>query len=353
MISPYSLTLPGGVQGQILGLARAMRAMGQEVRVLGPCDGPPPDAGVTPLGNSVPTAANGSVAPIAPDPSAQLRTIRALRDEDFDVVHLHEPLAPGPTQTAMFFKTAPLVGTFHAAGGSSAYTWFSPGVKWLARRLDVRCAVSEEAEQMARAALGGQYELSFNGVEVTSFAKATPTPAEGPTVFFIGRHEPRKGLDVLLAAMSDLPPNVRLWIAGDGPDTDRLRARVAGDVRIEWLGRISDDERASRMRGADVFCAPSLRGESFGVVLLEAMAADTPVVASDLAGYSNVARAGRDALLVPPGDAPALAEALRQVLTDPVRGRALVASGEERAAQFSMEHLAEEYLERYRRIVAS
>jgi len=353
MISPYSLTLPGGVQGQILGLARAMRAMGQEVRVLGPCDGPPPDAGVTPLGNSVPTAANGSVAPIAPDPSAQLRTIRALRDEDFDVVHLHEPLAPGPTQTAMFFKTAPLVGTFHAAGGSSAYTWFSPGVKWLARRLDVRCAVSEEAEQMARAALGGRYELSFNGVEVTSFAKATPTPTEGPTVFFIGRHEPRKGLDVLLAAMSDLPPNVRLWIAGDGPDTDRLRARVAGDVRIEWLGRISDDERASRMRGADVFCAPSLRGESFGVVLLEAMAAETPVVASDLAGYSNVARAGRDALLVPPGDAAALAEALRQVLTDPVRGRALVASGEERAAQFSMEHLAEEYLERYRRIVAS
>ena len=313
MISPYSLTLPGGVQGQILGLARTMRAMGHEVRVLGPCDGPPPDAGVTPLGNSVPTAANGSVAPIAPDPSAQLRTIRALRDEDFDVVHLHEPLAPGPTQTAMFFKTAPLLGTFHAAGGSAAYKWFSPGVKWLARRLDVRCAVSEDAEQMARAALGGGY-------------------------------------DVLLAAMTDLPPHVRLWIAGDGPDTEALRARVAGDVRIEWLGRISDEERAARMRAADVFCAPSLRGESFGVVLLEAMASATPVVASDLPGYSNVARAGRDALLVPPGDAPALAAALRRALTDPVRARALVASGEDRAAAFSMEHLAEEYLERYRRI---
>ncbi len=352
MISPYSLTLPGGVQGQILGLARAMRAVGHEVRVLGPCDGPPPDAGVTPLGNSVPTAANGSVAPIAPDPSAQLRTIRALRDEDFDVVHLHEPLAPGPTQTAMFFKTAPLVGTFHAAGGSAAYKWFSPGVRWLARRLDLRCAVSEDAEQMARVALGGSYDVLYNGVEVTSFAKATPSPTDGPTVFFVGRHEPRKGLDVLLAAMTDLPPNVRLWIAGDGPDTASLRARVAGDVRIEWLGRITDDERAARMRGADVFCAPSLRGESFGVVLLEAMAADTPVVASDLPGYANVARAGRDALLVPPGDAAALADALRRVLTDPVRARALVASGEERAAQFSMEHLAEEYLERYRRIVA-
>src|SRR4051812_43281712 len=288
--------------------------MGHDVRVLGPCDGPPPDAGVTPLGNSVPTAANGSVAPIAPDPSAQLRTIRALRDEAFDVVHVHEPLAPGPTQTAMFFKTAPLVGTFHAAGSSAAYKWFSPGVKWLAKRLDLRVAVSDDAEAMAEAALGGRYTVLFNGVEVAMFAKATPSPTEGPTILFIGRHEPRKGLEVLLEAMTDLPPSTRLWIAGDGPDTDRLRARSAGDVRIEWLGRISDEEKASRLRAADVFCAPSLGGESFGVVLLEAMAASTPVVASDLPGYANVARAGRDAILVPPGDARALSAALLGVL---------------------------------------
>ena len=179
IISPYSLTLPGGVQGQILGLGRTLRGMGHDVRVLGPCDGPPPDAGVTPLGNSVPTAANGSVAPIAPDPSAQLRTIRALRDEAFDVVHLHEPLAPGPTQTAMFFKTAALVGTFHAAGESAAYKWFSPGVKWLAKRLDVRVAVSEDAEKMARAALGGTYTVLFNGVEVATFAQRSGGPARG------------------------------------------------------------------------------------------------------------------------------------------------------------------------------
>src|SRR4051794_40358637 len=100
LISPYSLTVPGGVQGQVLGLARALRTSGHDVRVLGPCDGPPPDGGVTPLGNSVPTAANGSVAPLAPDPSAQLRTIRALRDEAFEVLHLHEPLCPGPTMTS-------------------------------------------------------------------------------------------------------------------------------------------------------------------------------------------------------------------------------------------------------------
>jgi phosphatidyl-myo-inositol alpha-mannosyltransferase len=351
IISPYSLTVPGGVQNQILGLARALRAAGNEVRVLGPCDGPPPDAGVTPIGNSVPTTANGSVAPIAPDPSAQLRTIRALRDEAFDVVHVHEPMCPGPTQTAMFFKTAPIVGTFHAAGSSKAYTWFAPGVKWLSTKLDVRCAVSEDAENMARRALGGTYTVLFNGVEVETFAKATPWSSDGPTIFFLGRHEPRKGLAVLLEAMAELPPYVRLWIGGSGPETESMRQRAAGDTRIEWLGRISDAEKASRLRAADVFCAPSLGGESFGVVLLEAMAADTPIVASDLPGYSNVARRGRDALLVEPGDATALATALRQVLTDAILVTRLVASGEQRARSFSMERLAERYLALYESII--
>ncbi len=351
IISPYSLTLPGGVQGQILGLARALRAAGHDVRVLGPCDGPPPDAGVTPLGNSVPTMANGSVAPIAPDPSAQLRTIRALRDEAFDVVHVHEPLCPGPTQTAMFFKTAPLVGTFHAAGSSKAYTWFSPGVKWLSKKLDLRLAVSEDAERMARAALGGTYTVLFNGVELETFSKATAWPTEGPTIFFIGRHEPRKGLAVLLEAMTDLPAHVRLWIAGDGPETAMLAQQVAGDARIEWLGRIGDEEKAARLRGADVFCAPSLHGESFGVVLLEAMAADTPIVASDLPGYSNVARLGRDALLVPPGDSAMLAQGLRRLLTDASLSAQLVASGSQRAQELSMERLAERHLALYRTII--
>ncbi len=351
IISPYSLSLPGGVQGQILGLARALRAAGHDVRVLGPCDGPPPDAGVTPLGNSVPTMANGSVAPIAPDPSAQLRTIRALRDEAFDVVHVHEPLCPGPTQTAMFFKTAPLVGTFHAAGSSKAYTWFSPGVKWLSKKLDLRLAVSEDAERMAVRALGGTYTVLFNGVELETFSKATAWPTDGPTVFFIGRHEPRKGLAVLLEAMTDLPAHVRLWIAGDGPETAMLAQRVAGDARIEWLGRISDEEKAARLRAADVFCAPSLHGESFGVVLLEAMAADTPIVASDLPGYSNVARLGRDALLVPPGDSAQLAEGLRRLLTDASLAAQLVASGSQRAQELSMERLAERHLALYRTII--
>jgi phosphatidylinositol alpha-mannosyltransferase len=350
LVCPYSLTVPGGVQAQVLGLARTLRAHGERARVLAPCDGPPPDAGVTPLGNSVPTATNGSVAPLAPDPSAQLRTLRALRDEGFDVLHLHEPLAPGPTMTALLFRNAPIVGTFHRAGDSAAYTLARPGVRWLAKRLDLRVAVSKDAKATAMKALGGQYDLLFNGIEVERFAKATPQPTDAPTIFFIGRHEDRKGLAVLLDALAQLPADVRLWVGGTGPQTEVLRARHGGDPRVEWLGRLSDEDVAARMRGADVFCAPSLRGESFGVVLLEAMAAGAVVVASRLDGYTNVATDGVDALLTEPGDAAALAGALRRALGDSGLRAELTAAAELRAQEFSMDRLAEAYIERYRQI---
>lgn len=337
----------------MLGLARALRGLGHEARVLAPCDGPPPDAGVTPLGKSIPTAVNGSMAPIAPDPSAQLRLIRALRDESFDVLNLHEPLVPGPNMTACLFKSSPLVGTFHAAGTIGAYTWGRPALRWVANRLDRRVVVSADAQQLAEHALGGQYDLLFNGIEIDRFAKATPWPSEHPAIFFIGRHEPRKGLAVLLEAMAELPPDVRLWVGGTGPDTDLLRTRHAGDPRIEWLGRISDDEKARRIRGASVFCAPSLGGESFGVVLLEGMAARTPTVVSDLPGYRNVARPDIDALLVPPGDAPALARALRTVLTNAGRADELVEAGALRAQHFSMDRLAGRYVELFTEVVTA
>jgi phosphatidylinositol alpha-mannosyltransferase len=351
LVCPYSLSVPGGVQGQVLGLARALRGQGHEAQVLGPCDGPPPERGVTPLGSSVPLAANGSVAPIAPDLPCALRTIRALRDEAFDVVHLHEPLVPGPCMTSAVTTDTPLVGTFHAAGASASYRWAGRPLAWLAGRLDLRCAVSERAAALAREHLDGTYDVLFNGIEVDRFAKATPWPTAGPTVLFVGRHEQRKGLAVLLEALGSLRPDVQLWVAGRGPETERLRAMTAGDARVAWLGRIDDDERARRLRGADVLCAPSLHGESFGVVLLEAMAAGTPVVASDLAGYRNVARAGREAILVPPGDARALATALERVVDDAACAARLSAAGTARAEELSMERLAERYLERYASLV--
>tara|TARA_B110000014_G_scaffold68911_1_gene47032 strand:- start:617 stop:1270 length:654 start_codon:yes stop_codon:yes gene_type:complete len=212
-------------------------------------------------------------------------------------------------------------------------------------------AVSVDAATMARESLGGDYEVLFNGVEVQRSREATPWPTDGPTIFFVGRHEPRKGLAVLLDAMAGLGSDVRLWVAGDGPQTEELRARVAGDVRVQWLGRISDEERTARIRGADVFCAPSLRGESFGVVLLEGMACDTPVVASEIPGYAKVARGGGDALLVPPGDAAALGTAIAKVLADPVLADRLVVAGRERAEQFSMRRLANHYLEAYSSVI--
>jgi len=335
-----------------MGLARALRALGHETRVLAPCDGPPPDAGVTPLGASIPTASNGSMAPIAPDLSCALRTIRALRDEDFDIVHLQEPLCPGPTLTTLLFSDRPKIGTFHRSGRSSAYLALRPMVRAVNRRLDMRCAVSRDARATAEAALGGgEYETVFNGIEVERYTKAEPWPTDGPTIFFIGRHEERKGLEVLLAAFEQLPDEVHLWVAGEGPQTAALEARTADDRRIHWLGRVSDAEAASRLRGADAFCAPSLHGESFGVVLLEAMAAQTPIVASDLPGYRNVARPDTDAVLVPPGDPDALAAALRRVLTDAVLAADLVASGDARAAAFSMDRLAERYVQLYERLL--
>ncbi len=351
MISPYSLSVPGGVQGQILGLARALRASGESVRVLGPCDGPPPEAFVTPLGNCVPTGANGSVVPLAPDPAAQLRTIRALRDEDFDVLHLHEPLAPGPTMTALLVRPAPIVGTFHRAGASLAYDIFKPMTSRGARRIDLRFAVSGDAEALAVQALGGTYERAFNGIEVSRFRPRRSTPTTGPTVFFLARHEERKGLAVLLAAFRELPENCRLWVGGQGPETETLRRQYGEDARISWLGQIGEDEKVERMAGADVFCAPSLHGESFGIVLLEAMAAGTVVVASDIAGYAKVTSGGQDGALFPAGDATALSTTLRGLLLDASVRQRFEASGADRVKDFSMKRLADLYLDAYRRAI--
>jgi phosphatidylinositol alpha-mannosyltransferase len=302
---------------------------------------------VTPLGNSIPTASNGSMAAIAPDPSASLRIIRALRDEQFDVVHLHEPLAPGPTLTALVFSESPMVGTFHRAGESSWYRALRPLTAWAISHLDVRAAVSEEARAAVIRTLGGNYEVVWNGIDVSRYRDAVPWTTAGPTILFIGRHEPRKGLAVLIDAFSRLPAETRLWVASEGPDTARLRQATRDEDRIEWLGVINEQEKTRRIRGADVLCAPSLHGESFGVVLLEGMAAGTPVVASDLAGYRNVARPGQDALLTPPGDPVALAAALEFTLRGGPLVEEMVASGEQRAASFSLESLAKRYLDLY------
>lgn len=355
IICPYSLTVPGGVQMQVLGLARELRSRGVEARVLGPCDGPPPESFVTPLGNSLPTSANGSIAPLAPDPPAMFRTLQVLAAERFDVLHLHEPMAPGPTLTAAVTHRYPTVGTFHAAGRSASYRMIKPWLLSWIKRIDHKVVVSKDALALVQSHLGGDYEVLFNGVEVNQIRR-TPAlrlePGEPPAIFFCGRHEERKGLAVLIDAFERLDVEAQVWIASSGPDTAALMKRTANDDRIRWLGRITDEEKYARLRAASVFCAPSLGGESFGVVLIEAMAAGTTVVASSLDGYQNVATHEEDSLLSPAGDADALAAQLRRALTDEALAKRLRSAGDTRAERFAMSALADRYIEIYHDLVS-
>ncbi len=359
LLCPYSLSRPGGVQGQVLGLARALRAAGHDAVVLAPADDElvlpdlPPGTLVR-LGRSVGLRANGSVAPVALGPGASRRAVRAVKGGGFDVLHLHEPLAPGPGYACLVACDLPKVGTFHRAGASVAYRLLGPLARALAGRLAARCAVSAEAEATARHALGGDYEIIGNGIDLERFSTAPAHPTSGPTVVFVGRHEERKGLAVLLDATTRIDPATALtvWIAGEGPDTEGLRARHAHNARLEWLGRLDDDELASRLAGAHASCAPALRGESFGIVLLEAMAARAAVVASDLPGYRAVV--GDHGVLVPPGDVGALARALESVAADAARGTgrcapAALDAAYAHASRWSMPEVARRYVEVYER----
>jgi phosphatidyl-myo-inositol alpha-mannosyltransferase len=351
LVSPYSLSYVGGVQGQVLGLARALRALGVDARVVAPCDGPPPEPGIVSVGPSTGFSSNGSIAPIAPGKPASQRTLEALRNFQPDVLHLHEPLVPGPTLTALLGSSVPIVGTFHAAAseGNPWYRALRPPLRRWLQHLTLRIAVSEEARRLAQEAFGGDYEIVPNGVDVDAFAGAEPWPSPSPAVVFIGRHERRKGLEVLLDAFVGLERDAVLWVASDGPLTETLRDR--GTPRVEWLGRVSDAEKARRLRGATIYCAPSLRGESFGVVLLEAMAAGVASVASDIPGYCAVARPDQEALIVPPGDVDALRGALTRLLDDPDLRADLVGAGERRAAELSMPRLAERMVPIYERAI--
>lgn len=344
IVCPYSLSVFGGVQGQVLGLAHALRQRGFETRVIAPCDGPPPEPGITTVGPTRRFPSNGSIAPITSNHLAAARTLEALRNFAPDVVHLHEPLTPGPTHAALVGTDLPVVGTFHACYSSGYNKWYAALRRPLQRmidRLTVCTAVSPEASRDVQTAFGVDCRILFNGVEVEHYARAEPWPSEEPTIMFVGRHESRKGLDLLLDAFAALDRPARLWVASAGPQTEALRAR--GVPGVEWLGRITEAEKARRLRGAAIACFPSIEGESFGVVLLEAMAAGTAVVASDLTGYRAVARTGDEARLVPVGDVAALTATLRDLLDDPAARAAVAAAGAARATDLSMDHLAEQY----------
>ncbi|HUI05285.1 MAG TPA: glycosyltransferase family 4 protein [Acidimicrobiales bacterium] len=363
MLCPYSLSAPGGVQGQVTGLAAALRHDGHDVVVLAPADegtdlGPDgPD--LVRLGRAIAVPANGSVAPVALSPGAVRTALDAVRGGGFEVLHLHEPLVPGPGLACLVRCSLPMVGTFHRAGAGPGYRALGRVARGAAQRLAARCAVSEEAAATAASVLGdgAPYEIVGNGIDTRRLLAATPWPTEGPTVLFVGRHEPRKGLSVLLAAAAALGPDgPTLWVAGEGPDTERLRRRHPAGPRLAWLGRVGDDALAARLAGAHALCAPSVGGESFGVVLLEAMAARTAVVASDIPGYAAVVDG--HGVLVPAGDVGAWATALASVTADAAAatGRcapAALDAAAAHAARWSMPRVAARYVEVYRRVARS
>ena len=365
LVCPYSLSRPGGVQGQVLGLARSLVRRGHEVTVCAPVDRSedvPRGVRFVDAGRSTSLRANGSVAPVALSARSARRAATAVRDLAPDVVHVHEPFAPGlPYALLAGSAPAPMVGTFHRSGGSVLYAVLAPVTRPLARRLALRCAVSEAAAATASHALGGEYEVLYNGVEVDRYEAVEPWPTDGPTALFLGRHEERKGLAVLLdawrAVTSGRPGGDRdpvLWVAGDGPATGELRARHPESSTVHWLGVLSEEEKERRLVAADVLVAPSLGGESFGLVLVEAMAARTVVVASDIDGYRQAA--GGCAVLAAPGDPDSLASALTAVLdgtsatTDGDRG-AWLEAGAARADGWSMASLAARYEGHYRALV--
>lgn len=350
MVCPYALTSPGGVQGQVLGLAAALREMGHHVEVFAP-GAVATGGGAVTTGRAVGVPVNGSVATIAPHPAAAWRTVRALRRGRFDVVHVHEPLAPSIGLAALLDHPAPTVATFHAAGDRTPYRWFAAPARRVAARIDLRVAVSPAAAALAEQYLGGTCEVLFNAVESPELPWVRTRTERSRSVLFLGRHEPRKGLDVLVRAWSRMPADATLLVAGEGPCTARLQRDSADDPRVRWLGRVSEEEKWRLLATAGVLCAPSLGGESFGVVLLEALASGLPVVASDLPGHRAAVGGCGAARLVSPGDPQVLATALGEVLDHRHRTDRQVRHGRERARECSMPTLAERYVDCYRRAV--
>jgi len=350
IVCPYALDVPGGVQGQSLGLAGALARRGHEVALLAP--GAAGARGgafpVVDLGATRAVPANGSVAPLALGLSVLSRTRGALGRFRPDVVHLEEPFVP-LVGLAGLSVGAPLVGTFHRAGAGRGYRSLRPLLARLAARLDGRVAVSLAAAATLEAVTGrAPDEVLHNAVDPERFSAPPAAPTGGARrIAFVGRHEQRKGLEVLLRAFTGLEgDDLELLVVSDGPERARLE-RDCADPRVRWLGRIDDDALAALLGGAQLFAAPSLGGESFGVVLLEAMAAGCAVVASDLPGYREAG--GESACYVAPGDPEALRQGLARLLAEPELVRRLGAAGRARAAEHSFSALAAAYESCYER----
>lgn len=362
IVCPYSFDVPGGVQNHVMDLAEALISLGHQVSVFAPADEDsalPPY--VVPAGRSVPFPYNGSVARITFGPVSTARVRRWLARGDFDVLHVHEPFVLSVSLLAVLSARAPVVATFHTAMTRSRALAAAQGVLQLVlERVTARIAVSALARRVQVEHLdGGAVEIP-NGVAVAKFAHAAPLPGwpgpcgqgEGGTLGFLGRFtEPRKGFPVLreaFVALARQRPGLRLLVAGPG-DPDDLYEEVPADLRprITFLGLVSEDEKARMLRSVDLYVAPNTGGESFGMILTEAMAAGTTVVASDLDAFRRVLDGGRAGQLFPTGDAAQLQRVIAHLLDDPDRRAALAACGTEVVANFDWPVVAQRVLEVY------
>jgi phosphatidylinositol alpha-mannosyltransferase len=357
LVCPYAWDDPGGVQVHVRALGERLLARGHRVVGFAPARARPSEGWVRAIGRPVGLTYNASSAPIDPRPWSALEVRRSLERFGPEVVHVHEPFAPSTALWAVLTSRAPIVATFHSgATRSRLFDAAAPLVRPLARRLKASIAVSEAAERFAATRLGGVFERIPNGVDVGAWARAEPRPdlLGAPAILFCGRLDRRKGFRFAVRAFARLArerPDLRLVVAGDGPERaalSGLEPQVRGRVRM--LGAVPNAELPPVHAACAAYAGAAIGGESFGVVLVEAMAAGLPVVASDIPGYREVVRDGVDGLLVPPADAGALAAGLGRVLDDPELAARLRQAGRERARSFDWEVVVDRLEAVYRRV---
>ena len=356
LVSPYDFAVPGGVNRHVAALAHYLQARGHAPTILAPSSEPPADASpLHPISTvTIPVPFSGSVARLSLSPVAVLRVRRLLEETPFDIIHIHEPTIPTLAPIVVRYAKSVLVGTFHAYREENlAFDFGKPLFRYL-DALHGRIAVSEAARDYIAAYFPAEYRIIPNGIEWAMFADPAIHPFEtyqqqGPVILFVGRLEERKGFRHLLRAFRQVKtqvPNAQLVVVGAfqreeiTPYVQYIRHyRVHG---VRFVGYVPTEELPRWYRTATIFCAPSVGFESFGIVLLEAMAAGVPVVASDISGYRCVVQHGVQGELVPPGDEEALAETLVRLLHDPATCERYGAAGRETSRRYDWRVVAEE-----------
>jgi phosphatidylinositol alpha-mannosyltransferase len=364
LVCPYSWDVPGGVQEHIRDLAEALIDLGHDVSVISPADDDAVLPGyVVPAGRAVAVPYNGSVARLAFGPLTANRVRRWIKDGNFDILHVHEPAAPSLSLLAVWAATdLPIVATAHTASVRSRVMHAAePMLRSALEKINGWIAVSEAARSTLVRHLGGDAVLIPNGVSVSRYEKAEPLPGwpgPGGAIGFLGRmDEPRKGLSVLLQAFELVGaqrPDLRLLVAGPG-DLVEVAGKVPAPLRdrVVLLGQVSEAVKVQVYHSVDVFCAPNTGGESFGIVLAEAMAAGAPIVASDLDAFRRVLRGGRAGELFENGDSAALAEAIGRLLDDPQKRAAFSAAASAAVRDYDWPKIARDVVQVYEAVLPS